>query len=324
VHMTSRDAPRVIAAAPMLPSNWQLPSGVEFVLLDLFSEESVETLWDRLPRKCDALVLGVRLSLVWAGTEQVKLTTHLKLLLRGAAKAGCRAILHISSVAVADHVVSQHNACEDDPLPALDAYHSEYDRFKRLSEELVDQTCEELSATASASERVWWSHLRISGIFSNDEACIDFNSSHNVAHAILLLLSRMHQSATGGASATTAVALPQRTLYYYTRATAEPVPYGQHVADYRAAHGVWYGIFFPGWVFHLFVSIVRFLCAIVPTNLSASVDYLLAVATADHTFNNARFRAAFPEISAREETVRDAFARIARRQREQKTRSRMR
>jgi hypothetical protein len=335
VHTTSRDFPRVIAAAPAPPSNWQLPSGAEFVALDLFSEDSVRTLWDRLPCKCDALVLGVRLSLVWAGTEQVKLTTHLKLLLTGAAKAGCRVILHISSVAVADHVVAQHNASEDDALPALDAYHSEYDRFKRLSEELVDQTCEEVSATAPPGARVWWSHLRISGIFSNDEACIqcsavrnqalvscyshtciDFNSSHNVAHAIVLLLSRMHQSATNDVAST--AVLPQRTLYYYTRSTAEPVPYGQHVADYRAAHGIWYGVFFPGWVFNVFVAIVRIVCSLVPTNLSASIAYLLAVATADHTFNNARFRTEFSDIGTREETVRDAFARIARRQRVQK------
>jgi hypothetical protein len=337
LHPKSEVFSHVLAAAPAPPTNWRLPARAEFVKLDLFCEESVRTLWARLPRRCDALVLGVRLSLVWAGTEQVRLTSHLQLLLTGAAAAGCSVMLHISSVAVADHVVAQHNVSEDDPLPALDAYHSEYDRFKRLSEELVDQTCGGLARTA-AGGALRWSHLRISGIFSNDEACIqcsavrnqalvscyshtciDFNSSHNVAHAIALVLERMHSSGKvrGGEGA---APLPQRTLFYYTRSTAQPVPYGQHVADYRAAHGIWYGVFLPGWIFTTFVALVRLLCALVPTKLSASVAYLLAVATADHTFDNSRFRAEFPEIAAREETVREAFARIARRQREQKAR----
>ena len=213
----------------------------------------------------DCMIIGVRLSLVWAGSRQSTLAAHLGRLISHAAAAGCLGVLHISSVAVADHVVSQHNVSESAPLPALDAYHSDYDRFKRLSEVIVDDECtkaNERSAMSGETRMMVWTHLRISGIFSNDPACIqctavrnqayisaysstciDFNSSANVSHAIILLVERIVRVVTAlPVSADPSVPVEcaadphgrrVQRVYYYTRATTAPVPYGALVADYR-------------------------------------------------------------------------------------------
>ena len=267
---------RIIVAAPTPPA-WNLPPTVEFVKLDLLSEASTATFWQRLPSAVDALILGVRLSLVWAGCRQSALTQHLHQLLLGASMsaAGCRAVLHISSVAVANHVVAQRNVGEDAPLPKLDAYRSDYDRFKRLSEDIVDAAC------TAAPERMAWTHLRISGIFSNDPACIqctavrnqsrvscysstciDFNSSSNVAHAIALLLPRL--AATSAMPSPEGSHPPPERVYYYTRATADPVAYGSLVADYRAAHGIWFALWLPSSLYVGVVGVLRAACERLP------------------------------------------------------------
>jgi hypothetical protein len=271
VHPTVRDRLHIVVAAPALPS-WTLPKvGVSFVALDLLDVKSVDSFFSR-PELLDTyrtgpsvMIIGVRLSLVWAGSRQSTLAAHLGRLISRAAVAGCLGVVHISSVAVADHVVSQHNVSESAPLPALDAYHSDYDRFKRLSEVIVDDECtkaNERAALSGETRMMVWTHLRISGIFSNDPACIqctavrnqayisaysstciDFNSSANVSHAITLLVERIVRVVTAQpASADPSVpvecaANPDghrvQRVYYYTRATTEPVPYGALVADYR-------------------------------------------------------------------------------------------
>ena len=84
------------------------------------------------------------------------------------------------------------------------------------------------------------------------EACIDFNSSRNVGFAIALVLERMlaagsakaKGSVAAGASGAEAPFLGRR-LYYYTRCTPEPTPYWRHVADFRQANGIWYGLWLP-------------------------------------------------------------------------------
>ena len=65
----ARGIAAVTVAAPA-PPTWALPADVTFVQLDLTSEASVATLFSRLPQKVDALVLGVRCSLVWARPEE--------------------------------------------------------------------------------------------------------------------------------------------------------------------------------------------------------------------------------------------------------------
>ena len=271
VHSTVRDRLHIVVAAPAPPS-WTLPKvGVSFVALDLLDVKSVDSFFSR-PSLLDTyrtgpsvMIIGVRLSLVWAGSRQSTLAAHLGRLISRAAAAGCLGVVHISSVAVADHVVSQHNVSESAPLPALDAYHSDYDRFKRLSEVIVDDECtkaNERSAMSGETRMMVWTHLRISGIFSNDPACIqctavrnqayisaysstciDFNSSANVSHAIILLVERIVRVVTAlPVSADPSVPVEcaadphgrrVQRVYYYTRATTAPVPYGALVADYR-------------------------------------------------------------------------------------------
>ena len=330
-----------VVAAPALPS-WPLPPDVGFVELDLTSEASVATLFSRLPHKVDALVLSVRCSLVWSRPEEhEQLCQHVALLLQLAAWHGVTGVLHISSIAVADHVTAQHLVREDDPVPPVASLSSPYDRFKLRCEQLVDSTC-----AANASRVKVWVNLRISGIFSNDPACIqctavrrqwlvsvrslaaiDFNSSRNVSLAIALVLARMRGARDRAGSGSVHGLLPTSgfsgaQLFYYTRATRAPVPYWHHVRDYRRAHGIWYGVFLPSWLSDKLVPPMRHAARRVGTPLATSLDYLMAVATAEHSADNRRFRAAFPELESMEESVHECFARIRARREQLQGRSR--
>ena len=345
----ARGVSSVVVAAPALPA-WSLPNGAAFVDLDLLSEKSVATLFSRLPHPVDALVIGVRLSLVWARPEQHdQLAEHVALLIQLAAWHGCKAVLHLSSIAVADHVTSQHLVREDDAVPSLEKLSSPYDRFKLRCEQIVNETC----ASNAASIKVWV-NLRLSGLFSNDPACIqctsvrrqwlltvrneaaiDFNSSRNVSIAIALLLERMDGNLTPGAAPPTGASpadlaastwevvstkpsppsapLVGGQLFYYTRSTKAPVPYWHHVRDYRRANDVWYGLFLPARLGEKTLSAGRSAMQKIGTPLASSFDYLMAVAAAEHSADNSRFRAAFPALESMEETVEDAFKRIRKR-----------
>ena len=59
----------------------------------------------------DTLIIGVRMSLVWGGERHTSLTSNLDTLVRAALSHGARGVLHISSVAVADHVKDQIKSC---------------------------------------------------------------------------------------------------------------------------------------------------------------------------------------------------------------------
>ena len=312
----ARGVPSIIAAAPAPPDAWDLPSDVPFVPLDLSSEESVRTLFSRLPHAVDAVLFGVRASLVYGtADEHERLANNLGLLLRVAASAGVTSVLHISSIAVADHVTAQHLVRESDPVPSLDQIASPYDRFKLRSEHVVDDVC-----GAPGSPYMVWTHLRISGIFSNDPrciqctairrqarfsvatgACIDFNSSRNVAHALALVLERQHASDA---------AYSGRQLFYYTRCTQDPQPYWHHVRDYRAANGLRCSLWLPGSVGDLCVPPLRRLLRAVGTDLAKSLDYLVAVASHEHSADNGAFRAAFSEMGGIEETILECFSRL--------------
>ena len=343
----ARGVPHVIVAAPERPA-WPL-GDVPFVRLDLNSEASVRSLFSRLPHAVDAIVLGVRLSLVWARPEQHEaLAKQVSLLIAEAAEHGCTSVLHISSIAVTDHVTAQHLVSEKDPVPPVEALSSPYDRFKLRCEHAIDETC----AAHRARIKVWC-QLRISGIFSNDRAClqctavrrqallshysaaaIDFNSSRNVGHAIALLLERMHASVRMHAASATRPtgakgALPGardacsdfvgRQLFYYTRSTPDPAPYWHHVRDYRRAHGIFYGVFLPAGTAEAMIPSLRRLAQCIGTPLAQSLDYLMAVATLEHSADNTKFRTAFPAIEAAEETIHEAFVRMLLRRANERT-----
>jgi hypothetical protein len=109
-----------------------------------------------LPCRVETIILGVRQSLVWSGAKHMQLAAHLPLLMGKAAAAVVSGVLHISSVAVADHVARQCNVDERRELPAVNSYSSGYDAFKRASEEALTSSCERLQLACI--------HLRLSGL----------------------------------------------------------------------------------------------------------------------------------------------------------------
>lgn len=324
-------ASRWVAAAPTPPRPGTLPAAVAFVPLDLSDESSVRSLFDRLPFPVDAVVLGARLSLVWGADSHTSLASHMQVLVACAAAAGAYGFVHLSSVAVANHVASQRGMDELAELPSHAHYRSSYDAFKRETEDSLSASCSEL--------RLSCVHLRLSGILSNHPSCIqctairrqarigagmprpiDFNSSLNVGVALWLCLG-----ALGGGAAP--AGLPR--TFYYTRPTLEaaPVAYSRVVDDYRAAHGIRLCADLPAWLADAAVAALRLLLLLLARALGTlapaasstaaalrGLEYLLAVAAAEHSFDNTRFRAAFPQLPLHEETLRDAFSRIRLRQ----------
>ena len=92
--------------------------------LDLTSEASIDLLFggqpgqkSRLPHGLGTLVLSMRAPLWGDVSGHTLLLRHLGTLLRRAADCGIRRVVHISSVAAADHLRAQRGADEATPLP---------------------------------------------------------------------------------------------------------------------------------------------------------------------------------------------------------------
>ncbi|CAK0906424.1 unnamed protein product [Prorocentrum cordatum] len=310
----------IVAGPDQLPP--EHPAAVyPFAECDLSSYSSVATLFSRLAvmklTNIHSVVIGVRLSLLSMGHE--RLGVHFDKLVSEAARAGVQYILHISSVAVADHLQAQHLVREDVLFSSLDTYHGDYDRFKRRSEEVIAEACDGAGLRHT--------HLRLSAIFSNGPECIqcgamawqkyvgcfnphglDCNSALNVAHAISLLLEVEDADSDRN----------RANIYYYTRPSVKPLPYGSYVVDYRMAHGV-AGAWLPFSVLALLIRLYHVCVSVLPFwdifSFLHAVDYLLQVSSREHTFDNSLFRTHFPEIKEREETILQAFRRIALRSR---------
>ena len=73
-------------------------------------------------------------------------------------------VLHISSVAAMDHLRTQQFVSEEAPFPPWQEYKASYDIFKRQCEETITQIC--------SRNNIFYCHLRLSAIFSDDAACI--------------------------------------------------------------------------------------------------------------------------------------------------------
>jgi nucleoside-diphosphate-sugar epimerase len=171
------DKRHVILAAPEYPT-WLLPAHTSFVKLDLLSRASMSTLMARALEvsalKVDTLVFGVRAPLVFGSqTRHLDLFANVRSLIEHAHAAGVQSVLHVSSVAVMDHLVLQANVNESHPLPHPSHYvgkgggKGSYDFFKRMCEDLISEVCEE--------KGMEYCHMRISGIFSNP-GCIQMST----------------------------------------------------------------------------------------------------------------------------------------------------
>ena len=347
-----------VLAAPHPPEpSWSdllSRSSSRYVPLDMTCRSSIDeffaTLQEMKMASCiTTIIFGMRASLI-AGCEidHLSMTNNIAYFLDTASVyfPELAGVLHVSSVAVMNHTQPQHMLNEDAPLPALASYQSPYDVMKRTTEEVI--------ADSSQKNNIRSVQLRISGIFSNEigHNCIqmsairlqayvgcyirtplDMNTGLNVCHAIRLLLERMEESPSSptmsrrrndnnGEDGPSRL----RSIYYYTRPTIEPKPYGQNLVDYRRAHGiclkvdVWEGFARPFlWaVIYCFGKLAtlnqNFLCIL------DNIAYLLTVSLVEHTFDCSRIREDFPELTSAEETTFEGFARIKKR-REERARS---
>jgi hypothetical protein len=236
-------------------------------------------------------------------------------------------ILHISSVAAANHLRTQSFAKENDPQLPLDEYTAPYDRCKRQCEDVITNICQ--NCTNKNNPKLSSIHLRLSAIFSDDRGCIqcsalglqarvgcylplaiDCNSSLNVSKAIYTLLLQKSPSSKSS------------SMYYYTRPLTlpKPVPYGYYLSEFRRAYGIQRtSLWIPVWVVTSFVSLVHSLAYWNQQYLSSCVpyldaaDYLLQVAAREHSFDNGAFRQLLQDEIQRgtfcEETILECFVR---------------
>jgi hypothetical protein len=209
-------------------------------------------------------------------------------------------ILHMSSVAAADHLRTQSDVTEYDVIdPPISEYKAPYDIFKRQCEDVITKVC---------NDSIRCCHLRLSAIFSDDSKCIqcnalqlqsrigtylqlpiDCNSSLNVSRAILIFVNN------------NIVSPSSNNIVYYTRPTISlsnnPVPYGYYLQEYRKAYGILNtSIWIPSWIVTSFVTIVHCIARANQKYLSSTIpyvdasDYLLQVASREHSFNMSTFR----------------------------------
>ena len=309
------------------------------------------------------IIFGIRCSLVTGSQEQhLSLVEHLSYFLHQAAarfssdrKLVLAGVLHVSSVAIMDHTKVQSMLNEDEPLPSQYAF--PYDAMKRKTEDILSSTSNEL--------KIHCVHLRISGIFSNEvppTSCIqmsairiqkyvgsllqtplDMNTSYNVCQAIKFILNRMDEIAhnqrpinnddndNDGRKRSKEYSKPASSqgleqVYFYTRPTIEPRPYGDNLVAYRSAHNIVHCINVPDWVARMFIWVAIYLFRGIAEigsvllghskklgfifDLLHNLAYLLTVSMVEHTFDNSRIRRDFPELNSLEESVLEGFVRI--------------
>jgi hypothetical protein len=325
------------------PPEWVKNAYVQCDLTTL-TDQQATFLLERYP-DISTIVIGVRPLLFAPYTHNTGVSENMLRGIQVLLSHACtrlenlRFVLHISSVAAADHLRSQHFVSEETSSssssssssstnttlpPPLSEYKAPYDRFKRMSEDVITEICEQ------HHDRVQCCHIRLSAIFSDTVSCIqcsaldlqsrigcylplaiDSNSSLNVSRAIHAILGRSSES-----SADEAISNNIQSLYYYTRPLAleRPVPYGYYLQEFRNAYQLQYtSIWIPVWIVTWFVAAVHWLaywnarCFLGSVPYIDAADYLLQVASREHSFDCSRFGRDFPELQ--EESILECFER---------------
>jgi hypothetical protein len=308
----------LISGLEATPPEWVNSSYVQCDLTTL-TDRQAKGILERYP-DISTIVIGVRPLLFAPYTNTGVPETMLKgiemLLSHACTKLEhLRFVLHISSVAAADHLQSQHFLSETNALPPLSEYKAPYDRFKRISEDVITEVCKH--------NQIQCCHIRLSAVFSDTVSCIqcsaldlqsrigcylplaiDCNSSLNVSRAIQAILLRSEMDEISNI----------KILYYYTRPLLleRPVPYGYHLQEFRKAYQLQCtSIWIPVWIVTWFVAIFHWFAywnaRIVGLPYIDAADYLLQVASREHSFDCSRFGRDFPELQ--EETILECFER---------------
>jgi len=290
-----------------------IPSSCTFVSCDLTQSLDVRKLMDEYGcHNVTHVVVSIRPKLVTPMTHSQAMMYKQRLLggLHFLLQAlDVQQLIHISSVAAVDHLQGQHLINEQqDPIESSRDLQLPYDRFKRACEEVIP----EIGASS-------YTNLRLGAIFSDDPGCIqcnalglqaylsayiqdpiDCNSSKNVAHLIRMILQENS---------------PQlQPVYYYTRPLGytQPIPYGDYLIDYRRAHDIRISVWIPYWMLTFFTTLFHGLATTwigdyVP--YLQSIDYLLQVSMAEHSFDLSLVQRDFPQLLEMEESIEDCFRR---------------
>lgn len=276
-------------------------------------------------------------------------------------------IVNVSSIAAVDHIREQrmYSIRNNSDFKSIDLKHS-YDRFKRRTEEIVEEIVSAANATAKVSTKhnhttsstsnnaqIVYTNIRVGAFFSDSSKCIqcsalalqmltgpylpisiDCNSALNISHMIhlILLKQRRGYATTNSDQGTISFQtidgedphkLMQqpfilRPVYFYTRPLHllnTPVAYGTHLIYYRLAYNVnFLPLVVPYWFVKWFVVWpLQVITVMVSPFLSIpyleSINYLMQVTTAEHTFDLSETHEDFPELLHLEESILECFLR---------------
>eukprot|EP00797_Seminavis_robusta_P026340 Sro477_g150750.1 n/a (470) ;mRNA; r:24886-26607 len=240
-----------------------------------------------------------------------------------------RLVLHVSSVAAMDHLRTQHFVSEAEDYPPIIEYKAAYDKFKRHCEECITSIVHKANEGRTTTN-ISVCNIRLSAIFSDEKSCIqcsamdlqarvgcymdlaiDCNSSVNVSRAMYAVMERVSSNNQEG---TTKQIQP---VYYYTRPLSleQPVPYGYYLQEFRRAHQMEYtSIWIPVWVVAWITALIHWFASIcnrwkVRLPYVDAMDYLMQVASREHSFDCSMFGDDFPNFQEQEETILECFIR---------------
>lgn len=211
-----------------------------------------------------------------------------------------KVLLHVSSVAAVGHIETQVNWNESHQESTTHLTYP-YDIFKRDCEILVEKVSNEFSIQR-------FTNLRISAIFADSEICIQCGALQIQQYlSCYLPLAIDCNSARNVTSCMAAILQSTKTLasvYYYTRCTIQPVAYGSYLQEYQRANNISWSLWIPVTAVIMFVRVFHILASALP--FLQSLDYLLQVASYEHSFDNSLVRS---EFDFQEETIYECFCR---------------
>jgi len=279
-----------------------LPKDVAFVSCDLTVTNAVQELTGSLPlASIKSVIISIRPPLVsFRANKQAWM--YAEHMLQGLetvlSQLQPNRVLHVSSIAAVDHLRRQVLLSEETEAPPSGDLVYPYDRFKRACEEMVDAMDAEST------------NLRLGAIFTDSAQCIQCASLSLQSYTGPLLSTKIDCN-SGRNSAMCIQALlttdkPWKPVYYYTRATKDPVQYGEYLTAYRTAHGMRCFFNLPEIVVTVSVTLFHALTWTIGSwcPYLQSIDYLLQVTKEEHTFD-----CRLLDVSFQEESIVECFRR---------------
>lgn len=200
--------------------------------------------------------------------------------------------------------------------PSASLYHP-YDRFKRRSEEILDDLVVSSQQQYPTHCCLRVTHVRLGAFFADDPYCIQCNALALQAHVGFNLPTRIDCNSARNVAVLLRAMLDQPPVqairyFYYTRplSFSSPIPYAAFVVAYRRAYDISIDLWLPLIVLNWIIQSIHAWSEFWPfLPFLQSIDYLLQVTRQEHSFDVSLVGAAYPGVVAQEESMVECFRR---------------